>query len=391
MISFDKAFEIAMENARFMPDETIPFSMSAGRILAGDVVSDIDLPPFNKATVDGFACRRSDLGKRMQILGTIAAGSRDVMSLSEGICARIMTGAALPDGADMVFMVEESSLEGDEYVEFTGSFSKDNIAFRGEDVRAGETVLKAGREILPQDIAVLASVGSTGVKVKRKPLVAVISTGDELVEPGNKPLQSQIRNSNAWQLLAQVERAGAAGRYLGIARDDRDQTLAMLREAVDGSDIVVITGGVSMGDFDFIPEVMKLLGIKILFDRINIQPGKPTTFGIHKDSVVFGLPGNPVSSFMQFELLVRPLISRMMGHEFRPLTWKVPLAEKYTRRSSDRLGVLPVEFTGNGEARIVEYHGSAHISSLSNATGVIMFEPGKITIEKGETVIVRQI
>ena len=152
------------------------------------------------------------------------------------------------------------------------------------------------------------SVGCTSVVVSKKPVVAVISSGDELVEPFIKPGVSQIRNSNAYQLLAQLLRAGALGKYYGIARDDKEATYELLKQAIAECDIVLITGGVSMGDFDFIPGVMERAGVKILFSRINVQPGKPTTFGIHPDAIVFGLPGNPVSSFTQFEMLVRPLI-----------------------------------------------------------------------------------
>jgi molybdopterin molybdotransferase len=302
-----------------------------------------------------------------------------------------MTGAALPQGADMVFMVEDSRLTGSNLVRFTGSSSKDNISFRGEDIKKGDTVLSPGMLIRPQDIAVLAAVGCTSVEVNKMPVVAVISSGDEIVEPDKMPGVSQIRNTNAYQLLGQIERAGATGIYMGIARDNKEQSREIIGRAIAESDVVLITGGVSMGDFDFIPSVIEELGVKILFSSINIQPGKPTTFGIHPDALVFGLPGNPVSSFMQFELLVRPLLCKMMGHDFKTVSWKLPFGKSFTRRSSDRLGLLPVILSDEGEVSVVEYHGSAHISALSGALGIVTFAVGKSTIEKGEIVSVRQI
>ena len=165
----------------------------------------------------------------------------------------------------------------------------------------------------------MASAGKTTVSVSRMPAVAVISSGNEIVEPQYVPAESQIRNSNSWQLLAQIERAGAKGRYYGIARDDEDATFRLVCRAIEENDLVIITGGVSMGDFDFVPAVLEKAGVKLLFTRVAVQPGKPTTFGIHENAAVFGLPGNPVSSFMMFEMLVRPFISAMMNYNWHPV------------------------------------------------------------------------
>jgi molybdopterin molybdotransferase len=226
--------------------------------------------------------------------------------------------------------------------------------------------------------------------VARKPIVAVISSGDELVEPFNKPGISQIRNSNAYQLLAQLLRAGALGKYYGIARDDKEATYDLVKQAISECDVVLLTGGVSMGDFDFIPGVLEQAGVKILFSRVNVQPGKPTTFGLHSDAIVFGLPGNPVSSFTQFELLVRPLICKMMGSVEDVLSFNLPMKVDFTRRMSDRHAFIPV-IISEGLVEPVEYHGSAHIAALSLANGIISLVPGKKSIEKGETVSVRQV
>lgn len=391
MVSFEEAYETVINSVRSTGFESVSFIESLNRILAEDIFSDMDMPPFNKATVDGFACRKADLGKEMEILETIAAGMQPSKMINAEQCSRIMTGAPVPDSADMVFMVEDSTILPSGKVIYNSSFIKENIAYAGEDIRTGDLVLRKGVLIRPQEIAVMASVGCTSVNVARKPIVAVISSGDELVEPFNKPGISQIRNSNAYQLLAQLLRAGALGKYYGIARDDKEATYDLVKQAISECDVVLLTGGVSMGDFDFIPGVLEQAGVKILFSRVNVQPGKPTTFGLHSDAIVFGLPGNPVSSFTQFELLVRPLICKMMGSVQDVLTFNLQMKVDFTRRMSDRHAFIPVIITAEGMAEPVIYHGSAHITALSMANGIISLVPGKKSIAKGETVSVRQV
>jgi molybdopterin molybdotransferase len=391
MIEFNEAYETVMSSAFTTGTEVIPFTGSTGRVLAQDVLSDMDHPPFNKATVDGFACRRSDLGFDLEVIETIAAGRLPSKQVINCQCSRIMTGAPVPEGCDMVFMVEDSENLSPEKVRFTGAFTKDNISFKGEDIKTGETILKQGRLIRPQDISVMASVGCTSLTVRKKPKISVISTGDELVEPNEIPGPSGIRNSNSYQLLEQIAQAGAQGTYFGIARDDEDATYRLLNDALSQSDIVLITGGVSMGDFDFVPSVLERAGVKIKFSRIKIQPGKPTTFGVHPDALVFGLPGNPVSAFLQFEMLVKPLIYKMMDCSWKPFTVLLPMSEKFTRRSADRQALIPVMITHDGKVSPLEYHGSAHISALTHADGFISLAPGKLRVEKGEIVDVRQL
>jgi molybdopterin molybdotransferase len=391
MIQLEKAFETVINSAFLTGSEAVSFIESLGRILAEDIVSDNDTPPFNKSTVDGFACRKEDMNHELRLIETIPAGKVPVKKISIDECSKIMTGAPVPAGADYVFMVEDSKLLESGKIKCTGTFIKDNISKKGEDVRKGKIVLRSGKQVRPQDIAVMASFGHTSAIVKKLPLVAVISSGNELVEPDEEPGKSQIRNTNAYQLMAQINRAGGEGKYYGIARDDEDATLSLLKKAIDGCDIVLISGGVSMGDFDFVPSVLKRAGVNILFSKIAVQPGKPTLFGIHSKALVFGLPGNPVSSFMQFELLVRPLISRMMGFQWRPIDVIFPMKERYYRRTCDKLALIPVVITDQGLVVPVEYHGSAHISALPDADGIVAIPVGKQMIEKGEQVSVRQI
>lgn len=390
MISHEEALSITEKYKPEKNSEVISFTDSLGRVLAEDIISDIDMPPFNKTAVDGYACRRADLGRELVIKEVVAAGQLASEPVGEGSCVKIMTGAAMPEGTDWVFMVEDAE-EKDGKVKFTGKAGKDNIAKTGEDIRAGDRVLKAGKLIEPQDIAVMATVGTVRVAVKQRPLVGVISTGNELVEPQYKPGPAQIRNSNAYQLIAQAIRAGAEAVYYGIAPDDEEPTLNMLSKAISECDIVLLTGGVSMGDYDEVPAVMKKAGVNILFDRIAVQPGKPTTFGVHDEALVFGLPGNPVSSFIQFEIFARPMILRAMGVNKPAGEMKYKLSVDYKRKRTRRMAWVPVRLENDGTVAPVEYHGSAHINALPEARGIMKVPVGVSEIKKGEIVDVRQI
>lgn len=391
MIPFEKAFEIVLDSAFSTGTETISFTDSLNRVLAGPVISDMNLPPFNKSSVDGFAIRKADITNDLEIIETIPAGKDPEKKTGRNQCSRIMTGAPVPEGADCVIMVEDTQILQSGKVRFTGSFTKENIAFMAEDVKNGDVVLEPGRIIRPQDIAVMASVGHTAVSVSRMPRAGVISSGSELVEPLEKPGRSQIRNTNSYQLMAQVARAGGYAKYYGIAKDDEGVTYSVVQKAISENDLVLLTGGVSMGDFDFVPSVLEKAGVKILFSRVAVQPGKPTVFGLYNKGIVFGLPGNPVSSYVIFEILVRPLICKMMNYKWKPLEIRLPMKEKFSRRFAERMALIPVIITEDNMASPVEFHGSAHISALPHSDGIVALPAGSKTIEKGEIVSVRQI
>jgi molybdopterin molybdotransferase len=391
MITFEEAYGTVMKYVFETESETIPFSDTWGRILDENIASDIDMPPFNRSAVDGYACSRIDLTNDLDVIEVIPAGKEPLRTVGEKQCSKVMTGAIVPDGCDVVFMIEDSEILQDGRIRFTGIDPKLNISYKGEDVRRDDVVIRKGKRIQPQDIALLASVGHTSVRVKKRPVVGIISTGDELIDPSGYPAVSQIRNSNASQLAAQVKRAGGAAVDYGIAPDNETVTFEIIEKSIKESDIVIITGGVSMGDFDFVPSVLGRAGVKIQFDRVNVQPGKPTTFGTHSKAVVFGLPGNPVSSFIQFELLVRPFINKMMGYTWIPLEYGLPLGIDFDRKSSGRLGFIPVTINMNKEVIPVNFHGSAHLAALSDTEGIIAMKPGIQSLKKGEIVNVRQI
>ncbi|MBC8487653.1 MAG: molybdopterin molybdotransferase MoeA, partial [Bacteroidetes bacterium] len=243
----------------------------------------------------------------------------------------------------------------------------------------------------PQHIAVLATTGSVNPMVYRQAKVAVFSTGDELVEPDKKPSVSRIRNSNAYQLLAMVKNAGAIPEYTGIASDTEESTREMITKAFKRNDIVILSGGVSMGDFDYVPQILEELGVELKFKSIAVQPGRPTVFGIREKQFIFGLPGNPVSSFVQFELLVKPFIYRLSGFNYIPVRINLPMGKDYIRKKSTSLSWLPVRIYDNGEVYPIEYHGSAHINALTSANGLISVPIGQTILKKGDLVNVRQI
>lgn len=389
MITIEKAYEIVLQNSYQLATEKILFTDSLGRILAEDVKSDIEMPPFNKSSMDGFACRKEDLNNTLEIIEVIPAGKTPEKKIGKNQCANIMTGAPIPKGADCVVQVELTEVDGN-FVQIIEIPQKENISYQGEDVKVGTRVLEQGIKIEAQHIAVFAAVGYTDVVVYKRPQVGIISTGDELVEPQNKPSLSQIRNSNGYQLIAQVKACGAIANYIGIAEDTPKDTFEKVSKALNENDIVLLTGGVSMGTFDFVPQVLEQAGVKIDFDSIAVKPGKPTTFGMAGKKFCFGLPGNPVSSFIQFDLLVKPLIYSLMGQDYKALDIQMPMGIDFKRRNADRKAYFPI-IIENGKVFLVDYHGSAHIHAISFAHGIISMEIGKGVIKKGEIVHVRQI
>ncbi len=391
MILFEEALNIVKSSIFAKDTEHIGFMDSLNRVLAEDVKSDIAMPPFDKSAVDGYALRSEDVNDVLEVIEVIPAGKAPEKVVGKRQCSKIMTGAPLPEGADTVIMVEDTEKVGDNKIKYLKDNVKDNVCYFGEDIRKGDVVLKKGTLIQPQHIAVLASAGGINPLVYKQVKVAVISTGDELVEPGVVPAVSQIRNSNAYQLVAQAVKMGAVARQIGIALDTEESTREMLTKAFEDSDVILLTGGVSMGDYDYVPQVLKELGVDIKFTSIAVQPGRPTVFGVRGKQFIFGLPGNPVSSFVQFELLVKTLIYGLTGLDFKPVEIKLPMGKEYSRRKSARLSWLPVKINDNSEIIPLEYHGSAHINALTVADGLISIAIGKTVLAKGEMVEVRQI
>ena len=315
-----RALSIVLEAAPVLPFEDVPMAESAGRWLQEEVRADRDYPDFDKSRMDGFAVVAADLQhslRPLRVVQEIPAGMDPaaLKSVTPGTASRIMTGAPVPPGADAVLIVEETEpVPGDPGTIRPKSavLPEDNLARRGADIRKGEVLLRPGEFIGPGEIAVLASCGHTRVRVGRLPRLAILATGDELVEPDRTPPPGRIRNSNGPLLMALARRAGVSARYLGIAPDDEAPLRRMIEDGL-GDDLLVLSGGVSMGVYDLVGKTLRDAGVEILFDKVAIRPGKPFTFGRRGGTLVFGCPGNPVSTYVIFQVFGRPALRRLMG------------------------------------------------------------------------------
>jgi len=389
MISYNKALEI-INSCQCNPKAIEKhFVDSLNFILAQDVISDIDMPPFNKSAVDGYACRLDDIQKPMKVLDIIAAGQVSKFKVSPGSCIKVMTGCKIPEGTEAVIMVEHTEGLENGYIRFIKEKSSLNIVKRAEEVKEGQIVLRKGTRIKAQHLAIMAAVGLTKPQVYQQPRVAILSTGDELVEPQHKPGEGKIRNSNGYQLIAQVAACNAIPNYMGIVPDTEEATDKAISKALAENDMVLLTGGVSMGDYDFVPRIMTKNNVEILFQKVAIKPGKPTVFGKTSNSFIFGLPGNPVSSFINFETFVKPLLFKLMGAEYIPLEIKLPMESDFNRKTSDRLEWLPVTISEHSTIIPVSYHGSAHIHAITMARGIARIPKDVGIIKKGELIDVR--
>jgi molybdopterin molybdotransferase len=317
--------------------------------------------------------------------------------LGRGECAKIMTGAMMPPGADKVLRVEFTR-ERDGIVTLQQEEPYANLIARGENLKAGDRVL-GSRVLEARDIGVLASLGRARVRVAVPPLAGVLATGSELRNPGESLGPGEIYNSNGLQLCAQVAAAGGKPRYYGIVSDEPARMREAVSRALDECDLLLLSGGVSMGELDFVPGVLEDCGAEILFHKLAIKPGKPTLFARRTRSAagrrdarpaayIFGLPGNPVSAYVIFEVLVRPLLYRLLGLHYRPRMAAARLAEAVKRRDAERVEFRPVRLEA-GEVHPLSYHGSAHLNALSEADALLRLDSGVQRLEEGSQVHVR--
>ncbi len=391
MITFNEALKTVKHATKKLEKEHIELSKCLNRVLAEDVVSTISIPPFNKSAMDGFACRQTDLAETLEILETIPAGTPPTKVIGKNQCSRIMTGAMVPEGADCVVMVEKSEIVDPNHVRFTDTKTKTNICIKGEDIQENDVVLKKGTRIKAQHISVLAEIGCAKPLVYQRVKVGVIATGSELVEPHETPGSTQIRNVNSWQLLAQLEKIGITANYYGIVADSKETTKEVIAKCIEENDMLLITGGVSVGEYDHIPQILKELEFNIWFHTLSVKPGKHTVFATRQGKYVFAMPGNPVSSFVQFELLGKALVFRLMGHDYNPAIVRLPISCDYKRKRTDRLEFIPVRLNANNQVIPVSYNGSAHINAFTQADGIMAIPREVDEYTEGEFVHVRQI
>jgi molybdopterin molybdotransferase len=391
MISLETAQELVLSKAVQVNPEQVELTDSLGRVLAEDIIADVNMPPFHKSAVDGFACRKEDVSNPLEVIENIPAGYVSEKKIGLQQCARIMTGAMIPEGADMVIMLEHTEKLDESHVIFTGTSPKSNICYLGEDVKTGQKMLPAGTRLKPQHLAILAAAGCTRPLVSRTLRAGVIVTGDELVEPDQKPTGSKIRNSNAWQLIGQLKKKGVETNYYGIVADIFDEIKNIINKSLQQNDLTIITGGASKGDFDYVPEILEDLGLVHYFEKVAIQPGKPVSFAVGGGKICFGLSGNPVSSFFQFELLVAPFILKMEGVRHPSGSVVTYLTKDMERKKTERMQFFPVSMNENGQAEPLEFHGSAHIAALARADGMVAFPVGVDKLDKKDPVHVRPV
>lgn len=389
MLTVQAAQALVLRHSRILPSEVVALNADLlDRVLAEDVVSDLDSPPFDKAMVDGYAVRSGDVGER-RVVGEITAGVQSLKPLAVGEAVRIMTGAPLPPEADAVVMQERvQALDGGHIRIFEAVRPGQNVMPRGQEMRTGETVLQRGRVLGPQHLGILATVGKSHVAVVRQPRVAVLSTGDELVEPDQHPVGAQIRNSNAVMLAGQIVRAGGVPHLLGICRDDVDALRKMVRDGLE-HDVLLLTGGVSVGKLDLVPGVLGELGVEPIFHKVAMKPGKPLFFGKTPTCLVFGLPGNPVSALVGFELFVRIALQVQRGIADVMPRMELARLETSWRHSSDRPTYHPcrVRQTPGGQfVQPLPWFGSPDLRTVCEADGFCVFDAGTRNYEAGELV-----
>ena len=382
MISPKRALRLVLEQTPRLEPVEVPLAEAVGCVLTEPVATDMDLPPFDKSAMDGYAVRSEDVGSlptELEVTQELAAGTVPTRPVEPGACARIMTGAPVPEGADVVVMVEDTEPAGAERVRILRAGPPGrNVCARGEDVRRGETVLAAGHTVRPAEVGLLASVGRERVRVFRRPRVAILATGNELVPVSATPGPGEIRNANSWSLAACCRRAGVACDDLGVARDTEGDLHAQLTDGLT-RDLLLVSGGVSMGRWDLVPKVFEALGVHVHFATVRQKPGKPTVFATHGRGVVFGLPGNPVSTLVTFRLYVLAAIRTMMGDAAPAGTpFSAVLAEPAHVRG-ERTTFVPATLRPEGDAwtvRPVPTHGSADLVAFCRADALVPLEPG---------------
>jgi len=382
MISLEDAQQLVVTHAAPMGAESAPLSRCLHRVLAEDVFSDVDVPPFDKSAVDGYACRREDLPGPLRLIESVPAGCVPTRTIVQSTCARVMTGAPLPSGTDCVVMLEHTREDTEGHIHHNGAEVRPNLCRKAEDLAIGTCTLARGACIGPAEIAVLATVGRACPIVAQQPRIALLATGTELVPVEATPQGGQIRNSNSHQLLALLAHIGLEASDLGTVPDDLESQTRAVSTALATHDVVLSTGGVSVGDFDLIPAIIAALGMTIHIRKVAMQPGKPVVFATQGTKSYFGLSGNPLSSLVQFEMLVRPHLAARQGGQWHPKVLHLPLAETLHRKTVDRPAFVPVRLTQNGVVP-VPFHGSAHIAALTQADALVRFPQGIADLQSG--------
>jgi molybdopterin molybdotransferase len=395
VVSYAEASRIVREHADRVapsrPPQPVGLLSTLGMALAEAVRADRDQPPFARSTRDGFACRAADLegGALVEVIGSLRAGDAAAIEVTAGKAVEIMTGAPVPAGADCVAMVEHVEREVDRLRLAPGrSIARgENIVPMGAEARAGAVILPAGTRLFPAQVAAAAACGAAHLSVFARPRVAIVATGDELVEVDQKPLPQQIRNSNSYSLAAQVVAAGAEPVRLPIARDERRHLEAIIRTALE-TDLLLLSGGVSVGKYDLVEEVLLSLGAEFFFTGALIQPGKPIVFGKLGELYFFGLPGNPVSTMVTFSLFVEPLLGALCGDAGREPRFARGTLASDVRVKTGLTRFLPARLRSDLTVEPVSWQGSGDLASTSRSNCFLVVPADRPLLAAGETVTI---
>jgi len=390
VLTVEEAVEQILSRVEPLPTEWVDLQATLGRVLGEPVISRREIPPWPNSSMDGYALRSEDAqatNAPLRVVLQIPAGTMPARTVGPGEAARIFTGAPMPPGADAVIPQEEVRVEGDRIVATRPVRAGDFVRAAGEDVRVGDALLEPGRMIGPAEIGMLATLGRPRVRVHRRPRVAILSTGDELAELGTEPGPGQIPNSNTYTLMAQVSEAGGDPVNLGLARDRREDIEARL-DWGRAADVLLSSAGVSVGEFDLVKDALTRLGATLHLWRVSMRPGKPITFGSLGGRPIFGLPGNPVSAMVTFELFVRPALRKLAGHArlARPTVRAralAPIPNPGSRRGYLRVTVTPDD--GGYGVRLTGDQGSSILKSMVLADGLAIVPPDT-TVEPGGSV-----
>lgn len=396
MIPVERAIEVTLaeiderSHVDQVSAEILPLDSALGRVLREDILADSDYPRFDKAIRDGFAVRYEDLKSLpavLKVIGESRAGQGSETTVVSGTCCEIMTGAPLPPGANAVVMVEHTEAVSSGEVRILRPVREgEGLLRQAAELKRGEPVLKSGRRIELADIGTLASFGKSQVSVARKPSVAILATGDELVEVSQIPSAGQIRNSNSYTLQAQVHAAGAEPVLLGIGRDNLEDLRLQIGRGLE-HDVLLVSGGVSMGKYDFVEPVFAEFGVRVLFDSVAMKPGKPTVFGIRGKTFVFGLPGNPVSTIVAFRMFVAPVIRGLLQVEGTTGQKLYARLESATKRDAARTAIVPAHVHFNGTSygiRIASWKGSSDLAGVSRSNALVVIPAGDGDAPAGE-------
>ena len=386
MIGFGEARDAVTREVRGEPvREEVPIGEAGGRVLARAATADRDYPALDRSVRDGFALRAADLPGPLSVIGEVRAGESFARSVGRGEAVEIMTGAPMPEGADTVVMVEHTARQNGRITFDREATAGQFISRRGEEARAGEVLLPAGKRLGYSDLALLASSGHATVAVYRKPRVAILATGDELVEVGQTPEAHQVRNSNAVSLARQVVLAGGKPVLLPVARDVESRTRELIERALAGADILLLSGGVSAGKYDIVERVLADLGAEFFFDRVAIQPGQPVVFGRVSGKFFFGLPGNPVSTMVTFEIFARAAIERIGGQTESVLPFVLGRLTAAFRHKTGLTRFLPALVSGMGDLTPVAWKGSGDVPALARANAFLVADARREAWAEGET------